>query len=256
MPPALFLYSSASSAAGSEAVARRRSSSGHAAPRVAFTIRLTQLRSLCDRPRSCRRAQLHRVSGLPPPLRPHAGGSRAAWPRRRLCSHDNRRRRRPSQPCVSVTDSSALHVLMTIVMRSAKRLVLEMRRHRRPRRHMRQLYGQMALLCSPAAALLAFALQQDHGVHHAGRIGIAQANADHRRESRASAAIRRRARRDAFPHRLVGASHPGNATRDVSLGLIALAMLLPVGIRTFQQRRIYKDEETLWRARIALNPAS
>ena len=36
----------------------------------------------------------------------------------------------------------------------------------------------------------------------------------------------------------------------------AAALLLPLGLRTWQQCAIYKDEETLWRATIAVNPGS
>lgn len=38
--------------------------------------------------------------------------------------------------------------------------------------------------------------------------------------------------------------------------LLASALLLPVGVRTWQQCAIYKDEETLWRATIETNPSS
>ena len=37
---------------------------------------------------------------------------------------------------------------------------------------------------------------------------------------------------------------------------VAAALLLPLGLRTWQQCAIYKDEETLWQATIAVNPAS
>lgn len=37
---------------------------------------------------------------------------------------------------------------------------------------------------------------------------------------------------------------------------IAVALLLPLGSRTWQQCAIYKDEETLWRATIGVNPRS
>jgi tetratricopeptide (TPR) repeat protein len=39
-------------------------------------------------------------------------------------------------------------------------------------------------------------------------------------------------------------------------GLLAGVLLVPLGLRTWQQCAIYKDEETLWRATIAVNPAS
>ena len=39
-------------------------------------------------------------------------------------------------------------------------------------------------------------------------------------------------------------------------GVIAGALLLPLGLRTWHQCAIYKDEETLWRATIAVNPGS
>ena len=38
--------------------------------------------------------------------------------------------------------------------------------------------------------------------------------------------------------------------------VLAIALLLPLGIRTWQQCGIYKDEETLWRATIEVNPGS
>ena len=38
--------------------------------------------------------------------------------------------------------------------------------------------------------------------------------------------------------------------------LVATALLFPLGLRTWRQCAIYQDEETLWRATIAVNPAS
>lgn len=48
----------------------------------------------------------------------------------------------------------------------------------------------------------------------------------------------------------------GGAQRLVAHAVIAFALLLPLGVRTWQQCAIYKDEETLWRATIEVNPGS
>ncbi len=44
--------------------------------------------------------------------------------------------------------------------------------------------------------------------------------------------------------------------RRFMLPIICAAVLLPLGYKTWQQSAIYQDEETLWRATIAVNPAS
>ncbi len=48
----------------------------------------------------------------------------------------------------------------------------------------------------------------------------------------------------------------GRAHKPAAHTIVAVALLLPLGLRTWQQCAIYKDEETLWRATIDVNPGS
>jgi tetratricopeptide (TPR) repeat protein len=48
----------------------------------------------------------------------------------------------------------------------------------------------------------------------------------------------------------------GGARHSVVQAFIAAALLVPLATKTWQQCAIYKDEETLWRATLAANPAS
>ena len=54
---------------------------------------------------------------------------------------------------------------------------------------------------------------------------------------------------------VVGRRFAAGTTRIVNTS-VAAALILPLGIRTWQQCKIYKDEETLWRATIEVNPRS
>ncbi|HEX8280388.1 MAG TPA: tetratricopeptide repeat protein, partial [Chthoniobacterales bacterium] len=52
------------------------------------------------------------------------------------------------------------------------------------------------------------------------------------------------------------ALNPLGRAKTFVLPLVCAALLVPLGLRTWQQGGVYKDEETLWRATIATNPGS